>query len=98
MIGENEEYMRMVKTQEGDPLREADTGLVLTLQRLRSVSTARTNVHKTASRAQLVSHVGETSYDIQRTKCVSRKLRGDNKWLVHSQQCMANTKPAEEVS
>jgi hypothetical protein len=74
----------MVKTQEGDPLREADTGLVLTLQRLRSVATATTNVHKTASRAQLVSHVGETSYDIQRAKCVSRNLCGDNGWRIRN--------------
>jgi len=64
------------------------------LQKLQSVVTATTNVHKT-SRAQLVSHVGETSYDRKRAECVYRNLCGDNKWLAHSQQC---TKPAENAS
>lgn len=74
----------MVKTQEGDPLREADTGVVLTLQWLSSVATATTNVHKTTSRAQLVSYVGETSYARKGAECVCRNLCGDNKWLAHS--------------
>ena len=50
------------------------------------------------SRAHLVSHVGETSYDRKRAECVCRNLCGDNKWLAHSQQCMASTMPAEDDS
>lgn len=73
--------MQMVKTQEGDPLRYADTGVVLTYlrnRRLGSSATAIVNVHKTAPRAQSVSPVGEMSYDRKR---VCRNLCADNKWL-----------------
>jgi hypothetical protein len=70
----------------------------LRCKKFRSVATATTNVHKTTSHAQLVSHVGETSYDRKWAECVCRNLCGDNKWLAHSQQCMASTKPAEDDS
>jgi len=86
----------MRERKEGDPLREADTSVVLTLQKLRSVATATTKVHGTTSRNQLVLHVGKTSYDRKRAECVCRNLCGDNKWLAHSQQCMASIKPADD--